>query len=324
MNKSIRWVIIVAKLIIVALACWYVYKNLTKTESIERINAVLANDFTIRTSIYLFLVLVLMVLNLVLEGLKWHYLANKIEPVSYSKAFSSLFAGLTLGIFTPARIGEYGGRVLYLSIRKRIKGIFSVGVGVLSLFITTQIFGIAGLVYFLNKYSDFSDYILWSIATLGVMAILLLLLFYYNVSIFERMLKWLTHWPIITRNVTILKNYHYKELRIVLFYSIARYIVFSTQYYLVISYFIPSLPYVDSLLMTSLIFMVQSAVPTFFLLDLGVKGSTAVYFFSFLVDADNAIWVLVATFGVWIINMAIPAIIGIYFVLKANIIGRNN
>lgn len=323
MNKSIRWVIIIAKLAIVALACWYVYKNLTKPESIIRIDAILATDFTARTGLFLFLVFFLMVLNLILEGLKWQYLANKIEPVSYTKAFSSLFAGFTLGIFTPARIGEYGGRVLYLSIRKRIKGLFSVGVGVLSLFITTQIFGIAGLVYFLNKYSDFSDYILWSIASLGILAILLLLLFYYNVSIFERLLKWLTHWPVITRNVTILKNYHHKELRIVLLYSIARYIVFSSQYYLIISYFIPTLPYVDSILMTSLVFMVQSAVPTFFLLDLGVKGSTAVYFFSYLIDADNAVWVLVATFGVWIINMAIPAIIGIYFVLKANIIGRN-
>src|SRR5690606_5376414 len=102
--------------------------------------------------IALALVLILMLFNWGLEARKWQLLVRSLEQISFLRAFSAILSGVSLSINTPNRIGEYGGRMLYLSNQNKLKSIAAAVVGSLSQLIITIIFGLTGLIYYINNF----------------------------------------------------------------------------------------------------------------------------------------------------------------------------
>src|SRR3546814_10415128 len=98
-------------------------------------------SFSPRTIWLLVITGLLMLVNWGTEVFKWKYLVRKIEWVSLWKSTESLLAGLTLAIFTPNRVGEYGGRILYLERGNRVKGAFAMWVGAFSQMLVTNVIG---------------------------------------------------------------------------------------------------------------------------------------------------------------------------------------
>ena len=60
------------------------------------------------------LVIVLVFVNWGFEAKKWKLLITPIQKMSFFTAFKSVLTGVTLSLNTPNRIGEYGGRILYV------------------------------------------------------------------------------------------------------------------------------------------------------------------------------------------------------------------
>src|SRR5690606_8366537 len=113
----------------------------------------------------------------------------------------------------------------------------------------------------------------------------------------------------------VLLIYTRKELSVSLAFSFLRYLTFTLQHFLLIHLFLPSLDYLTSMMLISVILMVQSIIPTMAMLDdLGVRGATSAYFFGFVVSASDASYVLASAFGVWLINIILPALAGLIFV----------
>jgi hypothetical protein len=96
-------------------------------------------------------------------------------------------------------------------------------------------------------------------------------------------------------------------------------LVYSTQYFLVFRLLIPEIDPPDIVLMMFVIFFVQSSIPSLDLFDLGIRATTAAYFFSFVTNQE--IVVMAAVASIWLINLIIPAILGSVFVLKLNFFG---
>ena len=86
-------------------------------------------------------VVLLMVVNWVLESFKWQYLARTLVKISVWESIEAVFCGLTWAIFTPNRIGEYGGRVMFLPNRKRIHCVVAMAVGSFGQNVITNITG---------------------------------------------------------------------------------------------------------------------------------------------------------------------------------------
>ena len=63
--------------------------------------------------------------------------------------------------------------------------------------------------------------------------------------------------------------------------------------------------------------LTMTIIPTIALTELGVRGSVALYFIGLI--SSNDIGIVTASFTLWFINLAIPAIIGSAFVLRMNI-----
>ena len=59
-------------------------------------------------------VIFLVFINWGFEARKWQLLVKPIQRMDFLTAYKSVLSGVTLSINTPNRIGEYGGRILYI------------------------------------------------------------------------------------------------------------------------------------------------------------------------------------------------------------------
>ncbi|UKJ08471.1 lysylphosphatidylglycerol synthase domain-containing protein [Solitalea lacus] len=309
------------KVLILILTCWFVYSKITNPESIKKIDAFTNQALDGRVISYFLLVIYLAYLNILVETLKWHYLVKKVESLSWKRTVESLLAGLTLAAFTPSRIGEFGGRVLYLTPENRVRGALAMGVGAFSQMMVTNVMGAIGLAIFVAIFVPVSKVILGSIIFAAILFSIGMLLLLLNIKWFYVILDSFSFLHKFKKNFRVLLRYDKSELLTVFGMSFLRYLIFSMQYYLLINLFIPQVTYPICMVLISVIYMVQSILPTFAFFDIGIRGAAATYFFGFLVGDAEAVNVLAAAFGVWLLNLIIPSLLGVYFVLKANFFG---
>ncbi len=317
-KKLISQFPLLLKCLIVLLTFWFIYREINTPGSYTKWHSLV---LTIRQNggiLSFGLVLGMMILNWGIEACKWRYICHKIQYISYRTAVCSLLAGLNLAIFTPARIGEYGGRVMYLHPSNRAKGSVGMLVGALSQMLVTNVAGLLGLVFFVQRYLPLS-LVLQLLLILGAVALSsLFILFYFHVHLFNTLLLKLKFLRKFETSLMVLRLYSAPELLKIVLLSLFRYLVFSHQYLVLLLVLNGSAPYFMCLAAVSLIFMVQSLIPTFALADLGVRGASAAYFLGFVTGPSGSIAILAVAFGVWLINIILPAVIGLYFVLKLN------
>ena len=308
-SKNISFIL---KVFIVILALWFLYQKVFTNEDLSEMYQWFLSTLSKQNCWPLLLVLLLMFINWLLDAVKWKYLIQKEENVSLWLSIKAVFLGITVSIFTPNRVGEFGGRVFCLEKANRIKAILITILGNMGQLLTTVIFGTLALVYYLYAYSGFLDaeanY--WFIILLFVAAIMLLMLvaLYLNASwftIFLNKFKFLRKYHDYS---DVFSQYSIIELTNVLLLSCMRYTVFSTQFYILLIFFQIEISLFESLVMSSLVFLSISIVPTIALTEIGVRGSIAIYFFGLL--SDNHIGILTATFALWFTNLVLPALLG--------------
>lgn len=74
--------------------------------------------------------------------------------------------------------------------------------------------------------------------------------------------------------------------------------------------------------MIALTFFAISLIPTVTITEIGVRGSSALAFIGVL--SENNMGIIAASFMLWFINIAVPAMIGIPFVFGLKFFDRNS
>jgi hypothetical protein len=312
----------VLKVAIVVFAFWFIYNKLSTNNNLKDFNQLISGLPQIEIIMVISLVVALMLVNWGLEAFKWRRLLRKIENLSLWRSVESVFCGLTLAVFTPNRIGEYGGRVFFLSPKRRIIGIVAMAVGNIGQMVLTNIFGAISICIFIYRFADLDYRLDYALIALSAMFCLFFLIFFFNIRWLNGLLLSMRFTRKYKKFYSILGKYQKKELFKILLFCLARYVVFSTQYFIMFYWLIPDIHYLDILMMVCILFFVQSTLPSLDLFDIGVRSVTASYFFSFVTKQDVA--VIACTASIWLINIIIPAILGSYFVFKLNFFGSLN
>lgn len=320
MSNRIKKILgIVLKVAILLLVAWVLYSKLDNHRNLqefERLMRNLGTDIVITT---LSVVIFLMFANWFLEVVKWRYLCRHIQRISLWKATQSVFCGLTWAVFTPNRIGEYGGRVLFLKPRKRIFGVVAMGVGALAQLVLTSVAGSLSVAWFVNRFFDVG--VVWGMAlwlAAGLYAFFFLML-YFNVTWINSWIKRIRFLHKFHRFFEILTRYSRNELAVVFINSIARFVIFTSQYCILMVVIIPDIDFQPMLLLIFILFFVQAALPTLDLFDFGIRSVTASYLYAHITDHDIAVMAIASC--IWFINLILPAILGSVFVLKINFFG---
>jgi len=105
-------------------------------------------------------VVILAFINWGIEARKWQLLVKSLQRISYFVAFKAVLSGVTLSLNTPNRIGEYGGRILYVKEGNRIKAISLSIAGSMSQLIITLLMGCTGLVFLIYTQQSSVNFIM--------------------------------------------------------------------------------------------------------------------------------------------------------------------
>jgi hypothetical protein len=309
------------KLAILVLAFLFIYHRIAKNDkNLSHFKLLVAHISYNKVLVTFVLIVLLMVLNWLLESLKWWRLTRILSPMSVWNAIESVFCGLTWAIFTPNRIGEYGGRVMFLPNRKRIYGVFAMAVGSFGQNVITNVLGASASIWFLYSFIHLNDWLMLGITVIASVFMACMLTFYFNIKWMVSLLSRVKFLKKFHRFFDIMAEYETVELLNIMWFCLARFFVFTFQYYLVIHLLIPQLPIWEMALLMFVFFFIQSALPSLDLVDIGVRNITALTLFGYVTNQSTAIVVSISL--IYVINMIIPAIIGSIFVFKLKFFDR--
>jgi hypothetical protein len=317
------------KIIIIIISYAFIYKQVFYKKDLVDIYFLFKNLFN--TPVFLFLLVVvflLMFVNWGIESWKWHYLIKKIETVPFFKAFKAVLSGVTVSTFTPNRVGEFFGRVFILEKANHWEGIFITVIGSISQLLITLVMGLISILCFIPKYINyqeyFSEYIYYGFVLLTIAFIVLLLFLFFNISLLTSLVNKFNRNENskIKKYTRVFSIYSKVELLKILILSFIRYCVFSIQFYLLFILFKINIPFIEGIMMISLIFFILTAIPTIALSELGIRGSVAIYILGLyfeklnIINPDINIAIIASSSTLWLINLAIPSLVGSLFVFN--------
>ncbi len=251
------------------------------------------------TNLWILIVpLLLVAVNWSVEAAKWRYiLLPVVGKISFQEAINSVLTGLAAGVATPNRVGEYFGRTLIGDSGNERKRIFVASV--YSSFVQSSVTFLAGVVAIMLTGFSF-DLPWWFIVSIAGSLILLAVLFFY----FK---------PEAVSDVIIaVKSQGVRGLLFVFLLSLVRFVIFALQAYFVAMAFGWTGRFYDIFIAMSLMYFVVMFIPSFFWVEIGIRGSVASFAFP-LVGIDAGIGISTVSI-VWILNIALPIV---YISLKS-------
>ncbi len=312
-SKTIK---IIVSIVLILLSYGFILYKIVSLKELRTLNFS-AQHYSSADFLILLIVIILMLCNWSIETIKWKILVDKIQHFSFVKALQAVFSGITIGIFTPNRIGEIGGRVLFIKKGKRTFGVLATGIGSFAQFITTIATGIFGFVLFLILYPDriTINPIFNKITVLGLIFVLIILIWiYFNIRKIKSILLNISFFKSRADQLEYLSETKFNSLFRALLLSFARYFVFISQFFLLLIFFDIHLSITQAYIAISLVYLFATLIPTTTLIELGIRGSLAIFFIGLF--SNNILGIVLSTSLLWFINLAIPSIIGSLFFIK--------
>jgi hypothetical protein len=242
-----------------------------------------------------------------------------IQKVDFLTALKSIFAGCAVTMITPNRMGEFGGRILFVQPEHRLRAVSISIIGSISQTLVTFIAGSAGLIFFMHtpfpeKGQVVAAFLhqktIWLIS-MG-MTVLLALLFFYENAVW-RILQRL---PLISKYLNYLSIrdlYPHKTLLRILGFSFLRYLIFILQYVVILKTLHIDIYPLPAMAMSAVFFLSMAMAPTLGFLELPVRSQLGLALFGLL--TNDLLGLQTATAAIWLINIIIPAIIGLLIIL---------
>jgi len=272
----------------------------------------------------LYLLLFFTFVNWGIEARKWQILMLTLEKTSWWRAMKASLSGVAFAINTPNRIGEYGGRVLYVKEGHRIQAVSLAIAGSFSQLIITFIMGCFGLVYFLNFVphnisKSWPSYLIWIRITLagGSVVTVLCLLLYFRLSWLIKSIEKIPRIGKWIHQIAILEELGVTRLLRVFALSFIRYWVFIFQYILILQLMDVDMNSWQIAWTVSVMFLILALIPTIALAEVGIRGQLSIQLFGLF--TTNNVGVIAGTIGIWFINLVVPAIVGSLLILGIKI-----
>ena len=269
-----------------------------------------------------------MLVNWGIEAWKWQIQLAPLEKISFIKAFKSVLAGCSITMLTPNRMGEFGGRILYVKEENRLRAITLTILGSISQFLITILMGTAGLVimkYFSGTYSStFQQVPAFISNTILLMALamsLFILLFYFRIGWLVHLMERVKFLSKPLKYVRLLEQFSGKQLLRILLLSFLRYGVFILQYLLLLNVMGIDINSQVSFWLLTVFYLIMAMAPTIGFAELPVRATASVELFKLF--TPNIVGIQAAALGIWLINLVLPAVIGSVLILGVKITKEN-
>jgi len=296
--------------ILLGIACFFFIWIKLKDQFTEEKSNLFFETLSSKNNLYFFLVVVFMLFpNWLIESYKWQLISSVIEKISYSGAVKGVFSGICLGNLTPGRMGEFAGKLIYFKPENRSKITVTHFVcGSTQLFITV-VFGILSLLIFINTKNNNHQFIVFACLVSGITLFLLSLILLKM----DKIYNWLSNRKLLSKFDLGTVIYPKSLLVKLLFYSVIRYFVFSSQYVFLLQICGAKAGYFELLIPVGISFMLTSAIPMISFIEVAIRAGIALVLFSDYVSND--LLIVTASSAMWLINIIIPSVIGYFIIL---------
>ncbi len=279
---------------------------------IRQISQIEFNQFKsleVRNPICFVVVVLLLPVNWGLELLKWQSIL-KVNSIRFSvkELIYSLFSGVSTGIITPNRIGNFIGRMIFFKGKVRGQLILGTLYSNFAQFLVTLLFGAVAFLYFFDfEFSSFKD----SGKLLLISILFLSILFYFLVPFIP-----LSKIRRLNRKQNILVLFQKQATKIFLpliGLSSLRYFVFSIQFLLMLMTFgvEPSFMLYSGILT---VYLVSTLTPSLLFGKLIIRETVGLLILGFVLENDSII--VASSLLLWLVNLGVPSLLGLFFILK--------
>jgi len=314
-HKTKQFLFFLIKITIVIGAFYFIYNKIVHNEHVNfhefslQLETKIFNDYTAVLILFGFTIA-----NWFFEILKWQTLASFVKRISFTNALKQSLGSLTASLFTPNRIGEYGAKAIYYQKGNRRKIMLLNLLSNMMQMTTTVIFGCIGLYYFINHFEVTIEFYRFR-KFAYLLAIILVFILSGSIKGYKKIRGFYIDKIIDFDKKLSLKLHMFNGV-----YSILRYLIFSHQFYFLLRIFGVETDYITLMALISSMYILASVIPGLALLDWLIKGSVALWIFSFI--GVNELIIVTITLLMWTLNFGLPAIIGSYFVLNFNFSNR--
>jgi hypothetical protein len=258
--------------------------------------------------LWLIIAFALMPVNWLIEISKWKLQLNKYEHTTMLDAARGVLSGVSLSILTPNQIGDFAGRLLQLRELNKMKGVVVAVIGNTAQMMMTVAAGLPALYALLfSKSRDMSFALIGFAVTLGFF-----LLLYLRIGSIDRLFSSAR----IKKYSVVFTDYTRRELTALFLFSLLRYMVFAVQYFVLIYFYNIQIDSAAIWMCIAATLFAQAFVPSFLLLELGLRGASALWFFGIFADASQTPGILLSAYTLWMINLMIPAIAGLFLLMR--------
>jgi len=290
-NKSIGLILFVVCLVAI-------YNKVAHNENLNQYSADIKIQFEKVTFLEWAVLLLLFLGNYLMEAIKWQNLLASWSPISIFKSYKSVLIGQAFAFFTPARSGDYVGRILLLPPGSKMKGVAQLAWSSYAQLIIT--ISIGSIALFFNL--PFFPWIKWFMP-LGLIAALFV---YFHPGQFK---GWLN-------KINQLQIENKLKLNL-LGLSFLKYMIFVLQYTWAVKMLnIPIAP-IDLWIALGVLFLLLSIIPSISLTDLVIRGQIIVV----LLEPyyNNSLMLICLSTIIWAVNFLLPAIIGAFLLINFRI-----
>jgi len=308
-NRIYKVTSLLIKAAILILSFGYIVYKITSPGIHDPHFPFIADHYTPVNFTLLCIAFLMMFLNWGIEALKWKAIIAPLERISFKTALQSVFAGVTVSIFMPNRVGEFAGRIFFLEKADKVEATLKNFLGSLMQLLVTLLAGVFALLPmvregFLESLGISDVWIVGLLIAFAFTVVLPLVLNRYRAKLPDRWQPWFK----------AVFDTGAKTLLTALLLSALRYAVFLLQYWLVLYAFGVWIDPIRAVQLIAITFLVTSLVPSFAFTEIGTRGAAAMYLFSSYTTETAA--VVTSSLVIWIINLAIPALIGSAFTWK--------
>lgn len=263
------------------------------------------------------LILLLIPFNWFLEGLKWRVFLSEDKKPSYATSLKIILAGISCAILTPNRMGDFIGRGLVSPVEMREETVLATFMGNFCQFFILLLAGIPALVFLLpllaNHSAQQTSFPLGVVIVWLILCVVFLFIYPQIFQFFARLVRrwhWTSSWE---EKFLTLSKITYGSLGKGLFFAGVRYLVFSTQYYLVLNLWGVHLPIFPMYIGLASIYLFQTIIPLPPIYSLIVRGETSVFVWG--IWGISPITAMTASYMLFIFNLFVPAVIGFFILL---------
>jgi uncharacterized membrane protein YbhN (UPF0104 family) len=316
--RYVSWLIKGGFIVLFALLIWY---QIFQRKDFDTLKEAFLGELNGKNRVWLFYTFLLVPVNWAAETLKWLHLIRHSEKISFWKAYEAVLAGVTFSSFTPNRVGEFGGRILFLKPENMAKGIISTFVGSWAQQAIIVSLGYLGCVYFLYLFYSIEKYLLTGIFFIALLLIVTILYIFLNLEMFVprfRKIQFFYRFPSLLKHVNTIRLYTKKDLQKTLFWALMRYLIYCVQYYFMLRFFGINVPILGGASGIATIYLVQTSIPLPPVMGLLARNEVALQVWGKF--GANPISISATTISLFAINLIIPAFIGLILILKANLL----